>query len=186
MQAPALILVALALSASALLPAQAQSKKELVDKVLKLQQAQVEQIGSQMLQSTLAPMVQQVGLALKARVPADKQEATGKALTEEIRAFTREVEPMLRASAWKFAPEVIAPKLDGSFNEAELKQLIQYLESPVIKRYGQLGSEMQGALVQKVGNENRAVIETKIRALDGKLSSLLGLKPAAPGSAPKP
>ena len=32
------------------------------------------------------------------------------------------------------------------FNEAELKQLVQYLESPVIKRYNQLGPELQNIL----------------------------------------
>jgi uncharacterized protein len=97
----------------------------------------------------------------------------------ELEAFFNDVSPKLRSSAIKHANEIIGGKLESSFNEAELKQLLGYLESPVIKRYNQLSTEFPPALGQKIGGENRALLESRAKQLDGKLADLLGLKPAA-------
>lgn len=182
MRSPSILIASLVLAATTLTPAQAETKKELIDKLLKVQQPQVENLGNVMLQQTLGPMMQQVGMALQTRVAPDKREALGKAIGDEIRAFTKEVEPVLRASALKNVNATLAPKLEASFSEDELKQLIQFLESPVIKRYSALAPELHSALAKKVSEDNRPMVETKIRALDAKISGLLGL-PAAPAPA---
>lgn len=179
-------LIALAL-ASLLVPAvQAQqSKKELVAKILLLQKSQYEQFGNMLAQAPIQQLVQRAALVLRERVPEDKRESTGKAMDVELKAYMNDVAPKLRASAVKHATEVVGGKLESSFNEAELKQIIQYLESPVVKRYNQLGAEFPNALGQKVGTENRALIEARARQLETKLADLLGLK-AAEGAASKP
>lgn len=184
MHTPSTLLASLVLAASVLLPAQAETKKELVDKLLKLQQPQVEQLGRVMLQQSLGPMLQQIGMVVQQRVAPEKRQETGKAIGDAVSAFNKEVEPVLRASAVKNMAATLSPKLE-EFNEAELKELIQFLESPVVKRYSKLAPEMQSALAQKVSTENRAMVETKVRALDAKINTLLGIKPAAaPSSAP--
>lgn len=181
-----LIVATLAFAAATLLapaPAQAQTKKQLIDKILANQKPQYEQFGQMMAQAPVQPMVQQAAQVLRARVAEDKREAVGKAMEAELQAYMKDVSPALRASSVKHASEVVGSKLEASFNEAELKQLLGYLESPVIKRYNQLGPEFQQALGQKVATDNKTLVETKARALDAKLVDLLGIKPpAAPAS----
>lgn len=181
-----LIAATLTLAATTLLApvAQAQTKKQLIDKILAIQKPQYEQFGQMMAQAPVQPLVQQAAQVLRARVPEDKREAVGKAMDAELQAYLKDVTPALRASAVKHANEVIGSKLEASFNEAELKQLVGYLESPVIKRYNQLGPEFQQALGQKVAADNKALVESKARALDAKLVDLLGIKPTTPAPAP--
>jgi len=180
------LIAATFVAASLLAPAQAQTKKQLVEKILAIQKPQYEQFGVMMAQAPVQQLLQQAAQVLRARVPEDKRESVGKAMDEEVKAYMKDVTPALRASAIKHAPEAIGAKLEAGFNEAELKQLIQYLESPVIKRYNQLGPEFQNALGQKVAAEQRALIETKAKALDAKLVELLGIKPPPAAAASKP
>lgn len=165
--------------------AHAQSKKELVAKVIALQKPQYEQFGNMLAQMPIQQLVASAGQVLNTRIAPEKREALGKAMEAELQQYGKDVVPALRASALKHAPELIGAKLEASFNEEELKQLIGYLESPVIKRYAQMSPEFQNTLAQRVTSENRALIESKAKALDAKLVSLLGLKPAAaPAPAP--
>ncbi len=182
MNAPSLVLAALLISASALAPAHAQSKKELAAKIVTLQKAQHEQFGMNLAQAPIQQLVQNAGQVLRARVPADKREATGKAMDDELRAYMKDVGPALRASAVKHAGEQLTAKLEADFNETELKQVLQFLESPAIRRYHQIGAELNNAVAQKVLGDNRNLIETRAKALDQKLAELLGVKPA--GNAP--
>lgn len=179
MTAPALVLAALLLGVSALAPAQAQSKKELAAKIVNLQKAQHEQFGMNLAQAPIQQLVQNAAQVLRARVPADKREATGKAMDEELRAYMKDVGPALRASAIKHAGEQLTVKLEADFSEAELKQVLQFLESPAIRRYHQLGAELNNGVAQKVLADNRNLIETRAKALDQKLAELLGIKPAS-------
>ncbi len=190
MHNPAPLVLATLLAFSALAPVQAQTKKELVAKVVALQVAQAEQLANALAQQgPLQQMMAQAGQVLRSRVPEDKREATGKAMEEAVRGYLKDVQPSLRASLVKNIPTLLGQKLDSSFNEAELKQIVQTLESPVLKRFNQIGGEMQQALVQKVMSENQALLQDKFKALDTRMAELLGLKPgvsAAPAAASKP
>ncbi len=180
------VLVALAAAALFSPAAQAQSKKELVAKVIALQKPQYEQFGNMLAQVPIQQLVASASQVLNTRIAQDKREALGKSMEAELQQYGKDVVPALRASALKHAPELIGAKLEANFNEEELKQLIGYLESPVIKRYAQMSPEFQNVLAQRVTSENRALIEAKARALDAKLASLLGVKPApAPASGSK-
>jgi hypothetical protein len=176
------LIAAAFIAASLLAPVQAQTKKQLIDKILTIQKPQYEQFGNVLAQAPVQQLVQQASQVLRARIPEEKREEIGKAMDAELRAYMKDVTPALRASSVKHANEVGAAKLNEGFNEAELKQLVQYLESPVIKRYNQLGPELQNILGQKVGTENRALVEAKAKALDAKLVDLLGLKQQAPAA----
>lgn len=174
-----LLAATLALSALFAPVAQAQTKKELVAKIVALQKPQFEQFGSMLANAPIQQLVQGASQVLRARVPEDKREATGKAMDAELAQYRKDVEPAMRASVLKHAPEAIGTKLEASFSEAELKQILGYLESPVIKRYVQLGPEMQNALAQRAASDNRALVEAKAKQLDARLADILGLKPAA-------
>jgi uncharacterized protein len=168
------------------------AKKELVQKVLTLQQAGIESLGAGLANQTANQVLQVAGQAM-ARVPADKREALGAELQAEVKKFFDDVAPVLRASAWKNAPGTIGAALEEKFSEDELKVLIAWFESPVSKKYQQLSPELQQSLGQKLIAETRPQIEPKLKALEQVMGSKLraavgepagnaagGAKPAAP------
>lgn len=171
-------LVALACVAS---PALAQSKKELINRVLLLQQPGVEALAKNIAEQ---PAIQ---LTLSARqafanVPQDKRESVAKAIDADLKKYTDEAVPLLRERALKLAPQTIGAELETNFSEDELKQLISWLESPVIKRYQQIAPVMQRTLGDKLVNDTRGQIEPKLKTLESAMAKHLGLPP--PGSAP--
>lgn len=166
--------------------AQAQSsasKKELVAKVLQSQRAAIEQTAQALVERPAAQLLQQAGVALQTRVAPDKREALAKELQADVKKYVDESLPVVRERALKLAPSTVGAVLEEKFSEDELKQLLAIIESPVNRKFLQLGAEMQKALVDKVVAESQAVIEPKVKALEQTMSRRLGL-PAAGASAP--
>jgi uncharacterized protein len=179
-------LLALALAGGAV---QAQTKKELVAKVMQLHQAGIENIGRVIAGQTSQQMLQAAGQAMP-RVPADKREAVGREVQEDVKKFYEDVEPLLKKRASELAPTFVGGAYEEQFSEDELKAIIAWLESPVSKKYAQIDREQGTALAQKVIADTRPTIEPKIKALEASLSKKLGVPPAgaaasAPGPAPK-
>jgi hypothetical protein len=163
-------------------PALAQSKKELVNRIVLLQQPGVEAMARGLAEQ---PAVQ---LSMQARpliqnVPAEKRDAVVKALDADLKKYVDEAVPLLRDRAIKLAPSVIGTELESNFNEDELKQLIAWFESPVIKRFQQLAPGIQRNLSDKLVNETRAQIEPKLSALEAAMAKQLGVTPAPAGAA---
>jgi uncharacterized protein len=175
-------LLALALATDA---TQAQSKKELVAKVVQLHQAGIENIGRVIAGQTSQQMLHAAGQALP-RVPADKREAVGKEVQGEIKQFYDEVEPLLKKRAVELAPASVGAAYEEKFSEDELKVIIAWLESPVSSKYAQIDREQGNALAEKVVADTRPTIEPKIKALEASLSKRLGVAPATAASAPAP
>lgn len=162
--------------------AQAQTKKELVQKVVALQTPAVESLGRAVATQTSGQVLQAVAQGLQ-RVPADKREATAKAAREEVQKFYNEIEPVLRTQAAKLAPSALGPKLEEKMTEEELKQVIVWLESSAAKKFAELGPEMQKSLGDMLVADTRPVIEPKLKALELALMKQMGINPAA-ASAP--
>ncbi len=155
------------------------AKKELVQKVLKLQQPGIEAMARSLAERPALQMLQAAGMALQTQVPADKRESVGKAVEADIKKFVDEAAPLLRERAVKLAPAVLGPTLEEKFSEDELKQLIAWLESPVNKKYQQLAPEMQNSMAQRLANESRAQIEPKLQALEKRVRAAVGAPAAA-------
>jgi len=167
-------------AALAVTPAFAQSKKELVNKLLQLQQPGVEAMAKGLAEQ---PAIQ---LTLAARqafgnVPQDKRESVAKAIDADLKKYTDEAVPLLRERAIKLSPSVIGTELETNFNESELKQLIEWFESPVIKRFNTLAPGMQRTLSEKLVGETRSLIEPKLKTLESSMARHLGLPPASEG-----
>ena len=182
------------LAAAALLAtagAHAQSKKELVQKVIALQTPAVESLGRTVAQQTSGQVLQAVGQGLQ-RLPADKREPIAKAVRDEVQKFYNEVEPVLRQQAVKLAPSALGPKLEEKLTEDELKQVIAWLESSASKKFAEIGPEMQKSLGDMLVADTRPVIEPKLKALEQTLIKQLtaaaataSAPPAARANAPK-
>ena len=170
----------LALAQTAATPS-SPAKKELVAKVLKLQQGGVDTVARQLIEQPAAQMMQQAGIALQQRVAADRREAVATDIKADVRKYVDEMGPVAKDKAAKLAPTVLGPILEEKFTEDELKQLIAIIESPVNRKYQALGGEMQKALAEKLVAELRPSIEPKLRTLQQTVANRLA--PAASGAA---
>ncbi len=171
----ALLLLAAAAGAQTTAP-----KKELVAKLLQLQQPAIERSAIMMIERPAATLMQQAGAVLQTRIPPDKREAIAKDMQADVKKYADELVPLVRERAVKLAPSTIGVLMEEKFTEDELKQIIAITESPVYRRYQQVGGELEKALIDKLVAELRSVIDPKVRALDQALVARLGLpvKPA--------
>ena len=170
-----LILMLVATVAQAQTPT---SKKELVARMLVLQQPAIEQTAQAMVERPAMQMQQQAGLALQTRVPPEKREAAAKLVQEDLKKYVEETGPLVRQQAVKLAPSTIGALLEEKFTEDELKQLIAILESPVNRKYAQMGAEFQKALGEKLVAQTQSLVEPKVKALEQAVVKHLGLPPA--------
>lgn len=159
------------------------AKKELIAKVLAFQQPGIESLARALVEQPAARMMQGAGAALQ-QVPADKREATAKAIEADVRKFVDEASAQTRDKAVQLAPTTIGPMLDEKFTEDELKQLVAWFESPVNKKYQQMGGDMQSALGQKLVAEMRSTVEAKLKTLEQGVAKRLGLSPQPAPAAP--
>jgi uncharacterized protein len=177
--------LALALVAHSPSQAQAGGKKELVAKVLQLQQPGIEAMARQMAEQPAMQLMQQAGQALQ-RLPAERREAVAKDVEADLRKYADEAVPIVRDRANQVAASTIGPILEERFTEDELRQVIAMLESPTIRKFQGMAGEMQKALVEKVVADTRAEIEPKARAMTASVSKrLTPPTPPASGAAPK-
>ena len=177
---------AVALGFASSLPASAQgtTKKELVQRVLAAQQAELENVSRGIVERPAAQMMQEAGLAIQRQVPAEKRQEIGKAIEAEVRKYVDEAYPVVRDRALKLAPSTIGVVLEEKMSEDELKQLVAWLESGANKKYQALGPDMRNAFIQKVLTDARPVVDPKVQALDGRIRVVLGLPPASVNAAP--
>jgi len=164
-------------------PASSAAKKELVAKVLQHQQQGVEIMARNMLQAPVGQLMQGAGAMLQ-QMPADKREAAAKAIEADVKKFVEENGPFLRDKAQKLAPSTVGTILEEKFTEDELKQILAWLDSPISKKFGQLGGEMQKALGDKVLAENGATLDARFKVLQQNVAKHPGVP--MPGAASSP
>lgn len=158
------------------------AKKALVQRLLALQATDFEDLARNIVGQTLAQLVPAVRQAIAQQVPADKREAVGKSIETDIKAYVDESVPLIRDRAIKLAPSTLGVTMEEKFTEDELKQVIAWLESPVNKKYQQLGPEFRGNFTQKLVVEVRPVLEPRFQAMEQKVRVTLGVPAAASGA----
>lgn len=159
------------------------AKKELVAKVLQLQQPAIELVARAMAEQPAQILMQRAGPILQQRIPPEKRQGVAQDIQADVKKYVDETVPIVRDRAVALAPSTIGVLLDERFTEDELKQLIAIIESPVNRKFQQLGGEMQKSLTEKLVAETKTLIEPKVRALDRSVGTRLGL-PAPAASAP--
>lgn len=177
-------IVVAALAATGLVQAQGTGgKKELVAKVLQLQQPGLEQMARTMAQQPAAMMMQQAAPVIQ-RLPAERRDALARDIEADVRKYVEEAVPMVTERALKLAPSTIGVLLEERFSEDELKQIIAMLESPVNRKFQSMGGDMQRAIAEKLVAETKPQIEPKLRALEQVVSKRLNSAQASAASAP--
>ena len=154
------------------------AKKELVARLLKLQQPGIEAMARQLVEQPARQMLQQAGPALQ-RLPAERREAVARDIEADVRKYFEESAPVVAARAVNLAPSTIGPLLEERMNEDELREVITILESPANRKFQGLAGDMQRAIGEKLIAETRGEIESKVRALDQIVARRLGISPPA-------
>lgn len=162
--------------------AQGNAKKELVQKVLQAQQAEIEAVSRGLIERPAAQMMQEARLVL-AQAPADKRDAMARSIEAEVKKYVEDAYPVIRERALKIAPLTIGATLEEKMTEDELKQLLAWLDSPTNRKFQQLGTEMRNSFIQKLVADAQPVVDPKVQALDGRIRTILGVGPA-PSRAP--
>ena len=173
----ALVAMTLALPAVSAYAQSTPAKKALVARILKVQQPGIEGISRGMVERPAIALMDNASAALQERVPADKRDAIGKEIQQDVKKFLDESVPLVTSRAAKLAPSTIGVFLEEKFTEEELKQIATFLEAPAVTKYQRLSSDMQKALMEPLLAETRPLIEPKVGALEDTLAKRLGMTP---------
>lgn len=160
------------------------AKKDLVARIIKLQQPGVEALGRSLVEQSALRFSQQAAMAVQGRVEPDKRQAVAKEIQADIRKYIDDAAPLARERALKLAPATIAPMLEAEFSEAELKELVAMMESPVNRKFLQFGVQVQRTLSEKLVEELRPQLEPKLKALEQTVSGRLGIPAGGDNKAP--
>ncbi|MEJ2801085.1 hypothetical protein EC845_1747 [Comamonas sp. BIGb0124] len=163
--------------------AYAQTKQELVQQVIQIQQPSIEGLARSVVEEPAMQISQISQQILQTQIPEDKREALAKSVSAEIQKYVNEATPLVRDRALKLAPTTVGPLLESNFTEDELKQLIAWLQSPVNKKYGEIAGQLQNALLEKVVNDSRAQVDPKIATMEQNVGKLLGVRTGPAGNA---
>ena len=174
----ALLLAAVLAAGSAVAQNAPSGKKALVQRILALQQGEIEAFARGVVERPAAQMMREAGLALQQQVAPEKREAAGKAIEAEVRKYVDESYPIARDRALKLAPTTIGAVLEAKMSEDELKMLLAWLESPTNKKYQQVASEVRNTFAEKLVGEMPALLDPKLQALDARIRVILGVPPA--------
>ncbi len=158
------------------------AKKELITRILKIQQAGIESMARSMAEQPAAEIMGNVGNALPTRVAKDRQEAVAKEIQGDVQKYLDEAVPLVQARALRIAPTSIGTLLEEKFTEDELKQVVGIIESPVYMKFQRMGEDMQKVLAEKLLADTRGSIEPKLRALEQTVAKRLGITTPAQGS----
>jgi len=162
------------------------AKKELVKKLLQLQQANFDGLSRSIVERPAIQLMQAAGQALQTQVPADKREAAGKQVEADVKKFVDESASLLRYRTAKLVPTTFGAGLEEKFTEDELKQFIAWTESPVNKKFQQVLPDIQTTFMQKLAAETSPLLDPKFQALQQKVRTTLttAIGNASSGSAP--
>jgi len=177
--------IALALSAGTALAQPSPAKKVLIDKIVALQQQGLaDGLAANIIQGPLSQLTQ-AGRGALQQLPAEKREATAKAMDADLKKFVEENVPYLKDKISKAVPNTASALLDERFSEDELKQVLAWAESPVSQKFGLASVELQKAVAQKVMAEAGPTLDGRLKTLQANLAKQLGIAPQ-PAAAAKP
>ena len=175
-------------STPATAPAPSAAKKELIAKILKIQQSGIEAMSADMAQEPALQMLERAAAVLQARVAPEKREATIKGVQADAKKYMEKTVPMVRSRALALAPDTVGAVLNLRLTEDELRKVIAILESPEYIKFQQLSGEMQQTLQAKLVADTRTGVETNLKALEADLTARLNAaaSPPAENMAPAP
>lgn len=160
------------------------AKKELVQRLVALQQGSLDGLSRSLVEGPARQIMAAGEPVLQTRVPPEKREAAVKAVQEEVRKYIDGSVPLVRERAGKLSQSLLAPAFDEKFTEDELRQIVTFLESPANKKFQQSLPEISDQLARKLVTDSRPQIDPKVKALEAGVAKALGVPLPAAASAP--
>lgn len=157
----------------AALSAHADTKQDLIKQLPSLQASELNALAAEMAQGPVRQIGAQAQQLLMQIVPPEKRETTAKSISDELKKFIDTSTPTIQTSANKVAPQVVSPIIDSKFSEAELRDLVNMLNSPVFKRYQGLLPEMSQAAIAKINEDVTPALMPKAQALNDTVSKII-------------
>ena len=163
--------------------AQSAAKKELINKLLTLQQPAFDAAARSITEQQPMQMAQAAQKVIMQNVPEDKRMATAQAVDAELKKYVESAAPIIQASSNKLAAATMTPALDEKFTEDELRKLITALESPELKKFQTLLPEMTDKLLDKIIADARPGVDPALNKAAANVRQILtnasgGGKPA--------
>ncbi len=166
--------IALVCTAALAPVAHAQDKKELATRIVNLQKTQDMDALIAQLASTANRAVVETWLPRLDKMPAARQNAAADQLDAELKKFNEENVRLIKARNERISLEVLVPAYSERFTADELKQLVAFLESPVIKKYYAANPQMANLLAQKLVEATRSDVQARIKAFDTRAAQIVG------------
>lgn len=162
------------------------AKKDLIARILKLQQPAIEALTIGVLSRPVNELAAKAAPQL-GRVPEAKREAVAKQIDTDLRKFMEDNGTALVDKGKVLVPQTMGVALDEKFTEDELKQLVAWLESPVSKKFAESAQDLQAIYTKKLIDDNGKQLDEKFQALQANVAKQLGMDgPAAPAAKPAP
>lgn len=149
------------------------TKKELIDKLLLLQQPAVDAAARNITEQQPMQMAASAQRVIMQNVPEDKREATAQAVDAELKKYVQTAAPVIQASAQKLTKSTMAPALDERFTEDELRKLVAILESPELKKYNSVLPEMTDKLLDKIIVDARPTVDPALNKAAANVRQIL-------------
>jgi|SRR5882724_350061 len=156
------------------------AKKDLLQRMMVLQQPALEGLARDLTERPARQMLEQVGTVIQSRVSVDKRQAVAAQIQGYVRKYLDESVPIVTERAVKVGQAALLPMIDERFTEDELRQLLTTLENPVYKKFQQTLPELSNSFAQKLIADVQPMVDPKVKLLDQSIASALS---AAVGSA---
>jgi uncharacterized protein len=157
------------------------AKKELLQRLMTLQQPALENMARNLAEQPVRQMMAAAEQAMP-NVPEAKREAAAKQIQADAKKYSDEANGIVKERAAKLGQSVLTPLFDEKFTEDELRQLLVSLEAPAYKKYQAALPDLSNAFAEKLIEDLRPVLDPKLKALEQSVGKALGLDPAGGGS----
>ena len=158
----------------------ADPKLEWATKVVALQQGpELERLVSQLADSATQDILQNWVPRLQSDVPKAKQDEAKERLNTELKKYFDDVFKTINAKATKVSTDALIPAYMGRFTLDELRQLVAFFESPVVKKYQTSAPELGSIFVKQLIETTKGDVTIRTRQFDEAASKIVGSSPAA-------
>jgi hypothetical protein len=163
----------------------ADPKLEWATKVVALQQgADLDGLVSQLVGTAAQDLVAGWAPKFDANVPKAKQAKATEEFNAELTKFAADANKIISSKVSQVSTEALVPAYMERFNLEELKQLVAFFESPVIKKYKTVTPELADVFIKKIVATTQTDIQARAKLFDAAAAKIVG--PAAPAPAAKP
>lgn len=108
------------------------------------------------------------------KMPAARQKVAIDQLDVELKKFNDDVVRLIKTRNERISLDVLVPAYSERFTADELKQLVAFLESPVIKKYYSASPHMANLLAQKLDAATSSDVQARAKEFDTRAARIVG------------